>query len=84
MCRRIKNGRIPFSPEASIWIQRHQVYESLLHRIQHKIKNWSNLRWTAQHCGITRPFSLGKVEIKVILKVCEEKCLYYERHGHQF
>ena len=84
MCRRIKNGRIPFSPEASIWIRRRQVYESLLRRLQHKIKNWSNLRRTAQRCGITHPFSVGKVEIKVRLKVCEEKCLYYERHGHRF
>jgi hypothetical protein len=25
-CRRIKSGRIPFSPEASLWIKRTQVY----------------------------------------------------------
>jgi hypothetical protein len=29
-CRRIKSGRIPFSPASSIWIQRAQVYRSLL------------------------------------------------------
>ena len=83
-CRRIKNGRIPFSPEASIWIRRRQVYESLLRRLQHKIKNWSNLRRSAQRCGIQRPFSMGKAEIKARLKVCEEKCQYYERHGHRY
>ena len=26
MCRRIKSGCIPFSPEASLWICRTQVY----------------------------------------------------------
>jgi hypothetical protein len=83
-CRKIRNGRIPFSPEAAIWIRRRQVYESLLRRLQNKIKNWSNLRRSAQRCGILRPFSLGKAEIKTRLQVCEEKCGYFERHGHSF
>ncbi len=26
ICRKIKSGRIPFSPEASLWIHRTQVY----------------------------------------------------------
>ncbi len=30
ICRKIKCCRIPFSPEAAIWIQRVQVYHSLL------------------------------------------------------
>jgi hypothetical protein len=29
-CRRIKSGRIPFSPEAALWIRRTQVYRSLV------------------------------------------------------
>ena len=29
-CRRLKSGRIPFSPEASLWIRQSQVYRSLL------------------------------------------------------
>jgi hypothetical protein len=82
-CRKIKNGCIPFSPEGSIWIRRRQVYESLLWQLQHKIRNWSNLRRTAQRCGIQRPFCLKKAELKERLKVCEEKCKYYERHGQQ-
>ena len=60
------------------------MYESLLRRLQHKIRNWSNLRQSAQRCGIKRPFSLCKAEIKERLKVCEEKCQYYERHGHRY
>jgi hypothetical protein len=28
--RKLKSGRIPFSPEASLWIRQSQVYRSLL------------------------------------------------------
>lgn len=83
-CRKIKNGRIPFSPEAAVWIRRRQVYESLLRRLQHKIKNWSNLRRSAQRCGISRPFHLRKAEIHTRLQVCKEQCNYFEKHGHRF
>ena len=83
-CRKIKNGRIPFSPEAAVWIRRKQVYESLLRRLQHRIKNWSNLRRSAQRCGISRPFHLTKVELHARLRVCEDKCNYFEKHGHRF
>ena len=83
-CRRIKNGRIPFSPEASIWIRRRQVYGSLLRRLQNKIKNWSNLRRTAQRCGIMQPFKLSKLEIKQRLQVCEERCRYFEKYGQRY
>ena len=76
--RRIKNGRIPFSPESSIWIRRGQVYESLLRRLQQKIRNWSNLRQTAQRCGISRPFQLSKMEIQQRLQVCEERCQFLQ------
>jgi hypothetical protein len=38
-CRKIKSGRIPFSPAASVWIRRRQVYESLLRYKQGKIRN---------------------------------------------
>lgn len=83
-CRRIKSGRIPFSPESSIWIRRRQAYEGLLRRLHDKVRNWSNLRRFAQRCGIQKPFQLKKNEIKQRLEVCEEKCQYFERHGHRF
>lgn len=54
-CPKIKSGRIPFSPESSIWIRRRQVYYSLLKYRKGKIRNRSNLRRSAQHCGIQRP-----------------------------
>ena len=42
-CRRIKLGRIPFSPEAVLWITWIQVYRSLLRYHQGCIRNRSNL-----------------------------------------
>lgn len=68
-CRKIKSGRIPFSPEAAIWIRRRQVYESLLRYKQGLIRNRSNLRRTALRCGIKRPLCLKWHEIKDRLKV---------------
>ena len=38
-CRKIKSGRIPFSPEASLWIRQTQVYRSLLRYHAGKIRN---------------------------------------------
>jgi hypothetical protein len=83
-CRKIKSGRIPFSPEASVWIRRKQVYESLLRYRDGKIRNRSNLRRTAQRCGIKRPLKLTRAEIKERLKVCEEQCDYIRKHGHRY
>jgi hypothetical protein len=83
-CRKIKSGHIPFSPEASVWIRRRQVYESILRYLQGKIRNKSNLRRSALRCGIKRPFSLSWVEVKERLKVCEEKCEYFCKHGHAY
>jgi hypothetical protein len=82
--RKIKSGRIPFSPEASVWIRRRQVYESILRYKQGKIRNRSNLRRSAQRCGIKRPLSLTWQEVKERLKVCEEKCDYFCKHGHAY
>jgi hypothetical protein len=83
-CRKIKSGRIPFSPEASVWICRRQVYESLLRYKQGKIQNRSNLRRSALRCGIKRPLSLSWKGIQERLKVCEEKCEYFCKHGQSY
>jgi hypothetical protein len=57
-CRRIKLGRIPFSPEASLWIRQCQVYRSLLRWHARKIRNRGNLKHTAWRCRIDTPFFL--------------------------
>jgi len=59
-CRKIKSGRIPFSPEASVWIRHRQVYQSLIWYKRGEIRNKSNLRWTAQRCGIKQPLQLSR------------------------
>ena len=38
-CHRLKSGRIPFSPEASLWICQCQVYRSLLRWHNGKLRN---------------------------------------------
>ena len=83
-CRKLKSGRIPFSPEASIWIRRKQVYESLLRYKLGKIRNRSNLRRSAQRCGIDSPLKLSWNEIQERIRICEEKCDYYLKHGHSY
>jgi hypothetical protein len=47
-CRRLKSGRIPFSPEALLWIQQSQVYRSLLRWHAGKIQNRRNLQCTSR------------------------------------
>jgi hypothetical protein len=37
-CRKIKSGRIPFSPEAALWIRCSQVFRTLLHYHVGRIK----------------------------------------------
>jgi hypothetical protein len=63
VCRKIKCCRIPFSPEASIWIRHAQVYYSLIRLPKGKIKNKGNLKQAARRCNISNPLelSIGKI-----------------------
>ncbi|KAL7524606.1 hypothetical protein ACHAWF_001017, partial [Thalassiosira exigua] len=83
-CRRIKSGCIPFSPESSKWIQRAQVYRSVLRFHAGKIRNRANLKRAARRCGISSPLRLSLEEVRARLKVCKEKCNYYKKHGHRY
>jgi hypothetical protein len=47
-CRRIKSGRIPFSPEAALWIWRTQVYRSLIRYHDGLMQNRGNLKRTLE------------------------------------
>ncbi len=80
-CRRLKSGCIPFSPEASLWIQQSQVYRSLLRWHAGKVRNCRNLRCTARRCQINAPFQLTVDDIKLRLWICKEKCDYFWKHG---
>jgi hypothetical protein len=63
VCRKLKCCRIPFSPEAAIWIRRVQVYYSLLRYHKGKIRNRGNLKRAARRCNIPNPFNLSIQEI---------------------
>jgi hypothetical protein len=82
-CRKIKSGRIPFSPEAAQWIRCLQVYQSLLCYHNGHIRNHGNLKRTARRCGITNCFAITVEEVSLHLKVCTEKCDYFRKHGKQ-
>lgn len=83
-CRRIKSGRIPFSPESSKWIRRAQVYRSMLRYHAGKLRNRGNLKRSARRCGIENPFLLSLEEIRVRLKIAKKKCNYFRKHGHRY
>ena len=84
ICRKIKCCKIPFSPEASIWIHRVQVYYSLLQYHRGGIKNWGNLKRAARRCNIPNPLSLSIPNILACLRECKRACTFYQEHGQHF
>ncbi len=59
-CCKIKSGQIPFSPEASVWIKRTQVYRLLLKYHKGRIRNRGNLKRLARQCGIVDAVYLAR------------------------
>jgi hypothetical protein len=84
ICRKIKCCRVPFSPEAAIWICQVQVYYSLLRYHKGKIKNRRNLKRAAQQCNIPNPLQLLIQEITHRLEACKKECIFYQEHGKHF
>ena len=82
-CRKIKSGRIPFSPEASFWIKRTLCYRALLRYWAGKIRNRGNLLRQARRCKIDHPFSLSIQTITDRLKVCKDRCKYFMKYGRK-
>jgi hypothetical protein len=64
-CQKLKSGRIPFSPEALLWIRQSQVYRLLLRWHAGKIRNRRNLQRTSRRCHINAPFELTIKDIKL-------------------
>jgi hypothetical protein len=83
-CRKIKLGRIQFSPEAAMWIKRTQVYKSLLRYHAGRIRNRGNLKRAARRCGIEHPLSLPIREIYLRLQTCETQCDHFQKHGKYY
>jgi hypothetical protein len=84
LCRKINCCRIPFSPEAAIWIRGVQVYHSLLRYHKGKIKNQGNLKRAARRCNIPNPLQLSIQDIAHQLEACKKECLFCQEHGKQF
>ncbi len=82
-CRKIKNGVIPYSPEAAIWIRRRQIYSKLLVRKEQGGGNRGNLIRAAWRCGIDNPLQLSSDEILQRLEICNDQCRYFRLHGPQ-
>ena len=83
-CRKIKSGRISFSPEAAKWLRQSQIYKSLLRRILGRKSNTSNLRCTALWAGILNPFGLNKQEVLTRIRVCSKKLDFFRAMGKEY
>ncbi len=83
-CRRLKSGRISFSPESVIWIKREQIYKSLMEYQRDRNKNRGNLKRAARKQGIKEPFQITRAELKISLDVCMERNNYFREHGPRF
>jgi hypothetical protein len=83
-CRKIKSGRICFSPESVLWIKRKQTYQSLLEHLRGRPKNRGNLKRTARKQQIRTPFQLSSQEIRSRLTICESQIAYFREFGERY
>ena len=83
-CRKLKNGRICFSPESVNWIKREQIYNSLLQYKLGKNKNRGNLKRAARRNGIQHPFQISTEELKICLGMCDERNNYFGETGSRY
>ncbi len=83
-CWRIKLGRIPFLPKASLWIKWTQIYHSLLKYHAGKIRNRGNLKRAARQCMIQDAMSISIEEIMTHLSTCINMCDHFCKHGHSY
>lgn len=82
--RKIRNGKIPFLPEASLWIKRIQFYRSLLRFWAGKVKNRGNLKRAACRCKVANTFCFTIEELSQRLNECKKHCKYYEVHSQRY
>ncbi len=83
-CQRIKSGRIPFSPEAALWIQHSLVYCSLLQYHLGLIHKRGNLKQQASQCGIPDCLTIPVAEVRLQLHAATEHCDFYRKHGKYY
>ena len=67
-CRKIKSGKIPFSPDSILWIKRRQNYRTLMGYHDGNKINKGNFKRAARRVGIRTPMQLSIQEIRKRLK----------------
>jgi hypothetical protein len=82
--RKIKSCRIPYSPEASIWIWRVQVYSSIIQWHKGQIRNKGNLKRVARRCNIQNPIGMSMAEVSLRVEECKRECKFYQENGKWF
>ena len=83
-CRKIKCCRIPYLPEASIWIRRAQVYYSIIRWHKGLIWNKGNLKRAARRCNIQNPMGLSMDKVLQQFEECKQECKFYQENGKWF
>ncbi len=84
LCRKIKCCRIPYSPEAAIWIRQAQVYYSIIRWHEGKIQNKGNLKKAARRCNIQNLLGMSMAKVLLRVEECQRECKFYQKHGRWF
>jgi hypothetical protein len=84
MCRKIKCCHIPYSPEASIWIRRVQVYYSIIQWHMGQIRNRGNLKRVARRCNIQNLMGLSMAEVLLRVDECKQEYKFYQENEKRF
>jgi hypothetical protein len=84
ICRKIKSCRIPYLPEAFIWIQKAQVYYAIIQWHKGKIWNKGNLKRVARPCNIQNPLAMSLAEVLQRLEECKQECNFFQENRKQF
>jgi hypothetical protein len=83
-CRKIKNCKIPYLPEASIWIRRVQIYHAIIRRHKGKIWNKGNLKQASRRCNIQNPLAMSLAEVLQCVEVCKQECKFFQENWKRF
>ena len=83
-CRKLKSGRICFSPESVLWIKQKKIYQSFLEHLRGRPKNRGNLKREARKQQIRTPFQLSSQEIRSCLTICKSQIAYFREFGERY
>jgi hypothetical protein len=84
ICKKIKSHRIPYLPEASIWIRRAQVYHAIIRWHNGKIQNKGNLKQAVRQCNIQNPLAMSLTEVLQCVEECKGEFKVFQENGKQF